>query len=80
MSTFQIRLNNTNYQADAYNTCLNNTFFNCNNYLFSYGKALSKMREWTLHGAKTSSETSNAIERIKIMNQVLESGSLDEKT
>ena len=29
LSTFQIRFNNTNYQADAYNTCLNNTFFKC---------------------------------------------------
>ena len=57
LSTFQIRFNNTNYQADAYNTCFNNTFFKCSDYLFSNGKALSKMREWTLKSAQNSSET-----------------------
>ena len=50
LSTYQLRVNRTNYEADAYLTCANNTFSKCQDHLYSSGKVVSLMKSWILRG------------------------------
>ena len=78
-STYQVRLNRTNFEADAFLTCQNNTFFECGDHLYKNGIALRKMKEWALNGLMNASESRKAVSEIQRIDDVLKSGSDDEK-
>ena len=79
-STYQVRLNRTSFEADAFLTCQNNTFFDCGDHLYSSSKAVKQMKEWALRGPMNGPESRAAIKEIQRIDDALKSGNADEKS
>ena len=41
LSTYQMRFNQTNFEADAYQMCANNSLMECNKYLFKENEVVT---------------------------------------
>ena len=46
VSTYQMRLNLSNFEADAYQACLDNTYNRCSRSVKSKRAALKSMKQW----------------------------------
>ena len=46
VSTYQMRLNLSNFEGDAYQACLDNTFLYCSRYILTEYKAIDIMNDW----------------------------------
>lgn len=75
-----MRKNQTNFEADAYLTCKNNTFFKCSQYLFPQNKGISQMKDWIRNDAKNSSERAKVFDEFKRIDNKLRYGLEEEAT
>jgi hypothetical protein len=74
LSTYQLRFNQTNFESDAYEICVNNTLMECSGYLMKEGEVISMMKDNLL-----ANKSKDTFENIKKIDQILKTGTTDEK-
>ena len=74
---FELRKNQTNFEVDAYLTCQNNTFFDCNGCLSSQNDAFKTQKDYIF---KKEYDQSESVAQIEKLDQTIASGSEDDKS
>ena len=74
LSTYQMRVNKTSLEADAFLTCANNTFFECDQHLSSEIDAFRAKKELIF-----KKEQQNSAAQIKELDKIMGSKHEDEK-
>ena len=79
LSTYQLRFNQTNFEADAYEMCVNNTLMECSDYLFKETQVISQLKEVLLAEKGSSNNINKVLADIKNVDSILKDGTEDEK-
>ena len=79
LSTYQLRFNQTNFEADAYQMCVNNTLMDCSDYLLKESQVISQLKKYFLAGDASSSNAKESYAEIKKIDKIVKDGTEDEK-
>ena len=74
-----MRFNQTNFEADAYQMCVNNTLMDCSDYLLKENQVISQLKNFHLAGDASSSNVRESYAEIKKIDKIIKDGTEDEK-